>query len=46
MVSAKTKMLEYLLAHVGESVPITKLREVSGNVNDWARRATCAYRKR
>ena len=37
MVSAKDKMLAYLLDHVGELITNAKLREISGNVSDWAR---------
>lgn len=37
MAGAKTKMLGYMLEHVGRVIPIEKLREVSGNVSDWAR---------
>ena len=37
MVGAKNKMLEYMLKHVGEFIPISRLRIVSGNISDWAR---------
>ena len=37
MAGAKVKMLEYMLSHVGEFIPIAKLRQVSGGISDWAR---------
>lgn len=37
MASAKEKMRQYLLAHVGEDVTREVLREVAGNIQDWQR---------
>ncbi len=37
MASAKEKMKNYLLAHVGEDVTRETLREVAGNIQDWQR---------
>ena len=37
MASAKDKMKEYLLNHVGEDVTRETLREVAGNIQDWQR---------
>jgi hypothetical protein len=36
--SARAKILEYLLRHVGEVVDGETLREVSGNISEWGRR--------
>lgn len=37
MASAKEKLKEYFLQHVGEIIPRDVLREVSGNIQDWQR---------
>ena len=37
MASAKEKMHQYLLDHVGEDVTRETLREVAGNIQDWQR---------
>lgn len=37
MASAKEKMHQYLLEHVGEDVSREVLREVAGNIQDWQR---------
>ena len=37
MASAKDKMHQYLLEHVGEDVSRETLREVAGNIQDWQR---------
>lgn len=37
MAGAKFKMLNYMLKHVGKFIPISKLKEVSGGISDWAR---------
>lgn len=37
MASAKDKMKEYLLQHIGEDITRETLREVAGNIQDWQR---------
>lgn len=37
MASAKDKMKDYLLDHVGEDVPRETLRDVAGGIQDWQR---------
>ncbi len=37
MASAKDKMKDYLMEHVGEDVTREKLREVAGDIQDWQR---------
>ena len=37
MASAKDKLKEYFLSHVGEKISDDKLREVAGNIHDWQR---------
>ena len=37
MASAKTKLHQYFLAHIGEDIPRETLREVAGNIQDWQR---------
>lgn len=37
MASAKSKMHEYFLTHVGEDIPRETLREVAGGIQDWQR---------
>ena len=37
MASAKDKLGEYFLEHVGEDIPRETLREVAGNIQDWQR---------
>lgn len=37
MASAKNKLREFLLAHVGEEIDRETLREVAGNIQDWQR---------
>lgn len=37
MASAKTKLHNYFLAHVGEEIDRETLREVAGNIDDWPR---------
>lgn len=37
MASAKKKIHDYLLCHIGEDVPRETLREVAGNIQDWQR---------
>ena len=37
MASAKDKIKDYLLNHIGEDVTRETLREVAGNIQDWQR---------